>query len=64
METMVNANLCSAYPPYRCLVPRMIAQHINVHIFNMCSIASLQAYNNGGAYSIGKFALTGFPEPA
>lgn len=26
----------------------------------MCSIASLKAYNNGGAYSISKFALLGF----
>jgi NADP-dependent 3-hydroxy acid dehydrogenase YdfG len=30
------------------------------HIFNMCSIASLDAYDNGGAYSISKFALYGF----
>jgi short-subunit dehydrogenase len=30
------------------------------HIFNMCSIASLKAYANGGAYSISKFALYGF----
>src|SRR5579871_726830 len=30
------------------------------HIFNMCSIASLKAYNNGGSYSISKFALAGF----
>jgi short-subunit dehydrogenase len=26
----------------------------------MCSIASLKAYPNGGAYSISKFALAGF----
>jgi short-subunit dehydrogenase len=26
----------------------------------MCSIASVQAYHNGGAYSISKFALLGF----
>ena len=26
----------------------------------MCSIASLNAYHNGGAYSISKFALYGF----
>ena len=26
----------------------------------MCSIASFQAYPNGGAYSISKFALAGF----
>ena len=30
------------------------------HIFNMCSIASLAAYTNGGSYSISKFALLGF----
>jgi len=30
------------------------------HIFNICSIASLHAYANGGAYSISKFALYGF----
>jgi short-subunit dehydrogenase len=30
------------------------------HIFNMCSIASLKAYKNGGSYSISKFALLGF----
>jgi short-subunit dehydrogenase len=32
----------------------------NGHIFNLCSIASLQAYPGGGAYSISKFALLGF----
>jgi len=30
------------------------------HIFSVCSIASLAAYSNGGAYSISKFALLGF----
>ncbi|HNF45052.1 MAG TPA: SDR family NAD(P)-dependent oxidoreductase, partial [Ferruginibacter sp.] len=30
------------------------------HIFNMCSIASLNAYPNGGAYGISKYALYGF----
>ena len=30
------------------------------HIFNICSIASLQAYSQGGSYSISKFALDGF----
>jgi short-subunit dehydrogenase len=32
------------------------------HIFNMCSIASLQAYEGGGGYSISKFALNGFSQ--
>jgi short-subunit dehydrogenase len=30
------------------------------HIFNLCSVASLQAYAGGGSYSISKFALLGF----
>jgi short-subunit dehydrogenase len=30
------------------------------HIFNMCSIASIKAYANGGSYAITKFALLGF----
>jgi short-subunit dehydrogenase len=29
------------------------------YIFNMCSIASIMAYPNGGSYSISKFALLG-----
>lgn len=37
----------------------MMKQHSG-HIFNMCSIASLHAYKDGGAYSISKFALHGF----
>ncbi len=32
------------------------------HIFNMCSIASLKAYPNGGSYSISKYALLGFSD--
>ena len=30
------------------------------HVFNICSIASLNAYAQGGSYSISKFALLGF----
>ena len=29
------------------------------YIFNMCSIASIKAYANGGSYGISKFALYG-----
>ncbi len=59
LETMLNVNLFSAYHLTRALLPSMmkVAQG---HIINMCSIASLQAYANGGAYSISKFALLGF----
>jgi short-subunit dehydrogenase len=30
------------------------------HIFNICSIASIKAYANGGSYAISKFAMLGF----
>jgi short-subunit dehydrogenase len=59
LEKMIEVNLYSAYHLTRVLVEKMIQQKSG-HIFNMCSIASFQAYNNGGAYSISKFALAGF----
>jgi short-subunit dehydrogenase len=59
LEQLMAANLYSAYHLTRALLPAMIAAGQG-HIFNMCSIASLQAYANGGAYSISKFALAGF----
>lgn len=59
LEKMIETNLYSAYYLTRALLPKMM-QNKRGHIFNMSSIAALQAYNNGGAYSISKFALTGF----
>jgi short-subunit dehydrogenase len=59
LENMMEVNLYSAYHLTRELLPGMI-QRKKGHIFNMCSIASLTAYPNGGAYSISKFALAGF----
>ena len=59
LEKMIEVNLYSAYYLTRMLLPSMI-ENKNGHIFNMCSIASLKAYNNGGSYSISKFALMGF----
>lgn len=59
LEKMIETNLYSAYHLSRVLLPRMM-KHKSGHIFNLCSIASLQAYANGGAYSISKFALAGF----
>lgn len=59
LEEMININLYSAYHLTRVLVPMMIKRKSG-HIFNMCSIASLQAYKNGGSYSISKYALAGF----
>lgn len=59
LEKMIEVNLYSAYHLTRMLLPKMIEAKKG-HIFNMCSIASLKAYANGGAYSISKFALLGF----
>jgi short-subunit dehydrogenase len=59
LEKMMETNLYSAYHLTRALLPAMIEKKSG-HIFNICSIASLQAYNNGGSYSISKFAMLGF----
>ncbi|RYZ34365.1 MAG: SDR family NAD(P)-dependent oxidoreductase, partial [Sphingobacteriales bacterium] len=59
LETLMATNLYSAYHLTRALLPAMMSRKQG-HIFNMCSIASLQAYANGGAYSITKFAMAGF----
>lgn len=59
LEQMIEVNLYSAYHLTKILLPSMIAAKRG-HIFNICSIASLHAYANGGSYSISKFALLGF----
>jgi short-subunit dehydrogenase len=59
LEEMLAVNLFSAYHLTRALLPKMIAARTG-HIFTVCSIAGLQAYPGGGAYSISKFALVGF----
>lgn len=59
LEQMIGTNLYSAYHLTRSLVPAMMKVKKG-HIFNICSIASLTAYPNGGSYSISKFALLGF----
>lgn len=59
LEEMMRTNLYSAYHLTRHLLPRM-KQEQSGHIFNICSVASLKAYPNGGAYSISKHALLGF----
>ena len=59
LESQVATNLYSAYHVTRTILPEMMKRKSG-HIFNMCSIASLNAYANGGAYSISKFALYGF----
>ena len=59
LEKMMAVNLYSAYHLTRCLLPKM-KEAGKGHIFNICSVASLNAYPDGGAYSISKFALDGF----
>jgi len=58
LESMIEGNLYSAYYTSRGIAPGMRAAKSG-HIFNMCSIASIQAYPNGGSYAISKFALLG-----
>ncbi|MBS1606752.1 MAG: SDR family oxidoreductase [Bacteroidetes bacterium] len=58
LEELIAVNLYSAYHLTRLLLPGMMARKKG-HIFNMCSVASLKAYPNGGAYSISKYALAG-----
>ena len=59
LEKQIRTNLYSAYYLTQFLVKIMI-KNKHGHIFNICSTASLQAYPNGGSYSISKFALLGF----
>lgn len=59
LESMINANLYSAYHTTRGLVGGMKSRKSG-HIFNICSIASIKAYANGGSYAISKFAMLGF----
>ena len=58
LEKLIETNLYSAYNMSRMLLPKMIEKKAG-HIFNLCSVASLGAYSNGGSYSISKFALLG-----
>jgi NADP-dependent 3-hydroxy acid dehydrogenase YdfG len=59
LEFLLQTNLISAYEITRYFLPNMMKLKSG-YIFNMSSVAGLQAYENGGSYSISKFALTGF----
>lgn len=59
LEHLLQTNVVSAYEVTRGLLPNMMKAGKG-HVFNICSIASLQAYEGGGSYSISKFALLGF----
>ena len=58
LETLIETNLYSAYRLTRLFLPEMMARKKG-HIFNMCSIASIKAYEYGGSYAISKFAMYG-----
>ncbi len=61
LEKTMQVNLYSTYHLTRALLPAMKSEGRG-HIFNMCSVASLQAYPAGGSYSISKYALLGFSD--
>lgn len=58
LELMIQTNLYSAYYLTRGVIQSMINKKSG-HIFNICSVASIIAYPNGGSYSISKYALYG-----
>lgn len=59
LENLLQTNVTSAYHVTRGVLPGML-QNKSGHVFNICSIASLQAYDAGASYTISKFALLGF----
>lgn len=61
LEELMQLHVFSAYHLTRSLLPEM-KKNKRGHIFNLCSVASLHAYPNGGSYGITKYALMGFSE--
>jgi len=59
LEKTIETNVYSAYHVTRAVVPQMKLKKEG-SIFNICSTASVMAYENGGSYCISKFALLGF----
>lgn len=59
LDEMMQINLFSAYNLTRSVI-QLLQDNKKGHIFNLCSIASLDAYPKGGVYTITKFALLGF----
>ena len=57
-EKLWQVNVSSAYHVSRSIIPGMLKEP-RAHVFNMCSIASIVAYPNGGSYCISKFAMLG-----
>jgi short-subunit dehydrogenase len=57
-ERQMAMNVSSAYHMSRFFLPEMI-QKKSGHIFNICSVASIKPYTNGGSYCISKYAVYG-----
>ncbi len=59
LEDLMKTNVYSAYYLTKYLLA-LLLKNKKGHIFNICSVASILAYPDGGSYSITKFALLGF----
>lgn len=59
LESQIATNLYSAFFLSNALIPRM-KEKGSGFIATISSVAGLEAYLGGGAYSVSKFALTGF----
>lgn len=57
-EQQMAVNISSAYYLSQKLIP-ILKHGSRAHIFNMCSIASIKGYANGGSYCISKHAMLG-----
>jgi len=58
LERQMATNVFSGYHLSRMFLPQMI-ERCSGHIFNICSVASIKAYTNGGSYCISKYAVYG-----
>jgi short-subunit dehydrogenase len=59
MDFQMRTNYFSAYYITKGLWPSLKTNNRS-HVFNMCSIASIMAYEAGGGYAVTKHALLGF----
>ena len=59
MEYMMQVNFYSAYHLTRSVIGKMVEARKG-HVFNICSIASMDAYPGGGSYGVSKYAMYGF----
>ncbi len=58
LEQMMQLNVYAAYHLVRAFVPAMVERGSG-HVFNICSVASREAFADRGAYVITKHALLG-----